>query len=78
MCFSNKVQVKYNLLENFAFKNLWKRDKGWPDILKKGLWSLKYREDLLKTKRYLYRIRLRGLINILIIRVCILMQKMLI
>ena len=45
MCFSNKVQVKYNLLENFAFKNLWKRDKGWPDILKKGIWSLKYRED---------------------------------
>ena len=22
------VQVKYNLLENFAFKNLWKREKG--------------------------------------------------
>ena len=22
MCFSNNVQIKYNLLENFAFKNL--------------------------------------------------------
>ena len=29
MCFPNKVKVKYNLLENFAFKNLWKRDKDW-------------------------------------------------
>ena len=29
MCFSNKIQVKYSLLKNFAFKNLWKRDKGY-------------------------------------------------
>ena len=27
MCFSNKVQVKLNLLENFAFKNLRKKEK---------------------------------------------------
>ena len=45
MCFSNKVQVKHSLPENFSIKNLWKRDKGfslqkvfrWPDIKKKGL-----------------------------------------
>ena len=27
--FSKKVQVKLNLLENFEFKNLWKKDEGW-------------------------------------------------
>ena len=43
MYFSNKVQVKLNLLENFTFKNLWKKDRDWffdffrPSILKRAL-----------------------------------------
>ena len=40
MVSSSKVQVKLNLFENFAFKNMWKKDKGWSlqkVILKRAL-----------------------------------------
>ena len=56
--FSNNVQVKFNWLENFLYRNLWKKTKVglckknlnffWPGILKSAfeVWNT----DLLKTK----------------------------
>ena len=59
LCFSNKVQVKYSMLENFVFKSVKERQrlvsaKGFSIFstryYKKGLMKLKHKVDLLKTK----------------------------
>ena len=85
MCFSNNVQVKYNLLENFALK-ICERETGWflqkifqffdQIFLKKGLRSLKHRK--IETKKMFIQYKTLILTNIPIIHVSILMQKILI
>ena len=70
MYFSSKVQVKLNLLENFAFENLWKKDKGWSQqrvILER---ALKFEAlDRFIKKKYIY------IYKFFIGHVCIPMQK---
>ena len=69
MYFSSKVQVKLNLLENFAFENLWKKDKGWSQqrvILERAL-KFEALDRFIKKKIYIYKI--------FIGHVCIPMQK---
>ena len=83
MCFSSKVQVKWNLLENFAFQNMWKKDKGWSlqkvfqffwsGISKKAL-KFKTLGRFIKTKKMYMQYKTLEL-KTPIIRVCIPMQK---
>ena len=69
MYFSSKVQVKLNLLENFAFENLWKKDKGWSQqrvILERAL-KFEALDRFIKKNIYIYKIYIG--------HVCIPMQK---
>ena len=71
MYFSSKVQVKLNLLENFAFENLWKKDKGWSQqrvILERAL-KFEALDRFIKKNIYIY------IYKIFIGHVCIPMQK---
>ena len=70
MCFSNKVQVKFNLLQNLHLKicakrEAWSWQKGFQFLLKiyikKFFWHLKHWVDLLKAKKCLYGICFWGL-----------------
>ena len=65
----SKVQVKLNLLENLAFENLWKKDKGWSlqrVVLERAL-KFEILDRFTKNKKNLYKI--------FIGHVCIPMQK---
>ena len=73
MYFSSKVQVKLNLLENFAFENLWKKDKGWSQqrvILERAL-KFEALDRFIKKYIYIYIY----IYKIFIGHVCIPMQK---